>query len=224
MFKAVFLDFYGTLVHEDDVWIDEICGKIAVSSTVQATKGEIGRYWWDSFSSRLLPSYGDAFITQRDIELMALEETIAYFGSTCHSEELCQILFKHWQTLAPMFEDTLAFLRAVDIPRIIVSNIDRDDIEAAIHHNGLTFDHIITSEDARSYKPRSEMFQQALHISNLKPEDVLHIGDSLTNDIVGAHYAGIRAAWINRRNKPLPQHCTPDYTVHSLIELIPLLT
>ncbi|GMK39820.1 hypothetical protein PCCS19_28750 [Paenibacillus sp. CCS19] len=65
---------------------------------------------------------------------------------------------------------------------------------------------------------------QALHISGLKPEEVLHIGDSLTNDIIGAHNAGIRAAWINRRNKPATQHCTPDYIVVCLIELIPLLT
>ncbi|MBD3920162.1 HAD family hydrolase [Paenibacillus sp. PR3] len=222
MFKAVFLDFYGTLVHEDDVWIEAICNRILASSSVQATTGEIGRFWWDSFSSRFIPSYGNAFITQRKIELQALEETIAFFESTCNPEELCRILFNHWQA-PPLFEDTVAFLRAIDVPPIIVSNIDRNDIEAAIQHNGLAFEHIITSEDARAYKPRADIFHQALHISNLKPEDVLHVGDSLTNDIIGAHNAGIRAAWINRKNKPTPQHCTPDYTVQSLTELIPLL-
>lgn len=223
MFKAVFLDFYGTLVHEDDVWIDAICKKIAVSSATQATKGEIGRYWWDSFASRLLPSYGHAFITQRHIELQALKETMACFESTCNPEELCEILFEHWQT-APMFADTVAFLSGINVPAIIVSNIDRGDIEAAIHHNGLAFEHIVTSEDARSYKPGTDIFRQALQISNLKPEEVLHVGDSLTNDIIGAHNVGIQAAWINRKHKPTPQHCTPDYTVHSLTELIPLLS
>jgi 2-haloalkanoic acid dehalogenase type II len=223
MFKAVFLDFYGTLVHEDDVYIEAICKRIMASSKVKALTSEIGRYWWNSFSSQFHSAYGGEFKTQRHIELLSLEDTVACFDSNEEPGELSRILFQHWQT-APLFEDALAFLRAIQVPIVIVSNIDRGDIEAAIRHNGLDFDHIITSEDVRAYKPRPDIFREALKTLSLKPEDVLHVGDSINNDIIGAHNAGIRAAWINRKNKPTPQHCTPDYTVHSLNELIPLLS
>jgi hypothetical protein len=35
----------------------------------------------------------------------------------------------------------------------VVSNIDRADIEAAIDYHGLKFDHVVTSEDAKSPGP-----------------------------------------------------------------------
>jgi 2-haloalkanoic acid dehalogenase type II len=223
MFKAVFLDFYGTLVHEDDVFIEAICKRIMASSKVEASASEVGRYWWNSFSSQFQSAHGGEFKAQRHIELLSLEDTVDYFDSQEEPGELSRILFQHWQT-APLFEDALALLRAIRIPTVIVSNIDRGDIKAAIRHNGLDFNQIITSEDVRAYKPRPDIFREALKRFSLQPEDVLHVGDSLNNDITGAHNAGIRAAWINRKNKPTPQHCTPDYTVSSLTELIPLLS
>lgn len=223
LYKAVFLDFYGTLVHEDDVFIEEISARILASSTVQTTTREIGQYWWHSFSRRLDSAYGAGFKTQRAIELQSLEDAIAFYNSSEDPVELSELLFKHWQT-APLFEDSIPFLRTIQVPTIIVSNIDRADIEAAIQHNELDFNRIITSEDVRSYKPRQTIFHEALITCNLKPEEVLHVGDSLTNDIIGAHNVGIQAAWINRKNKPQPQHCTPDYIIRSLTELIPLLS
>ncbi|PWW07473.1 2-haloacid dehalogenase/putative hydrolase of the HAD superfamily [Paenibacillus cellulosilyticus] len=222
MYKAVFLDFYGTLVHEDDLFIEEICDRILASSTVLTSTKEIGRYWWHAFSSRLDLAYGHDFKTQRDIEIASLEDTIAFVQSSENPRELSEILFEHWQTPA-LFEDTIEFLGAIQVPTVIVSNIDRGDIEAAIQHNNMQLNSIITSEEVRSYKPRADIFQEALIAYNLQPFEVLHIGDSFTNDIIGAHNVGIKAAWINRKNKPHPEHCTPDYIVYSLTELIPML-
>ncbi|GIP33454.1 HAD family hydrolase [Paenibacillus sp. J2TS4] len=223
MYKAVFLDFYGTLVHEDDVFIEEICRKIMTSTPTQTTTKAIGRYWWDSFSKTFQSSYGGNFKTQREIELGALEDTIAYYKSSENPIELSEILYDHWQ--APqLFDDTNLFLESISIPQVILSNIDRNDIQSAMNHNALSFDHVITSEDVKSYKPRPEMFQEALAAYNLKPIEVLHVGDSLTSDVTGAQNVGIKAAWINRKNKELPQNYSPDYVVTSLNELIPLLS
>ncbi|MDQ8733551.1 HAD family hydrolase [Paenibacillus sp. LHD-38] len=221
MYKAVFLDFYGTLVHEDDVFIEEICNKILTSTSTRTTTRDIGRYWWESFTRTFYSSYGDNFRTQREIELRSLEDTIAFFNSTENPRELSEILFDHWQ--APqLFEDANVFLRSFCTPKIILSNIDRNDIQSAINHNGLSFENIITSEDVKSYKPRPEMFQHALTAYNLRPLEVLHVGDSLYSDVAGAQKAGIKVAWINRKNKSLPENYSPDYIINSLQELIPL--
>jgi 2-haloalkanoic acid dehalogenase type II len=224
MYKAVFLDFYGTLVHEDDVFIEEICQRILTSTvtSTQATTRDIGIYWWNSFSEKFHSSYGDNFKTQREIEISSLEDTIAFYQSSENPRELSEILFKHWQC-PQLFEDAKPFLESIRTPIIILSNIDRDDIQSAIHHNGLSFENMITSEDVKSYKPRPEMFQKALKTYNLNPTEVLHVGDSLTSDVAGAQRAGIKVAWINRKNKVLPQNVSPDYVVRSLEELIPLL-
>lgn len=221
MYKAVFLDFYGTLVHEDDVFIEDICKKVLASTSTQTTAKDIGRYWWDSFSKTFYSSYGDKFKTQREIELSSLEDTLTFYNSTENPGELSEILFDQWQ-FPQLFEDTNIFLRSIRVPKIILSNIDRKDIQSAINHNGLSFENVITSEDVKSYKPRPEMFHQALAAYQLNPKEVLHIGDSLTSDVAGAQNAGIKVAWINRKNKALPESYSPDYVINSLIELIPL--
>jgi HAD superfamily hydrolase (TIGR01549 family) len=41
---------------------------------------------------------------------------------------------------------------------------------------------ILTSEDVKSYKPRPELFLEALRRNNVKPDEVIHIGDSITSD------------------------------------------
>lgn len=221
MYKAVFLDFYGTLVHEDDVFVEEICRKILTSTSTRTTTKDIGKYWWDSFSKTFNSSYGDNFRTQREIELHSLEDTIAFYNSNENPRELSEILYEHWQ--APqLFEDTIVFLQSISTPIIILSNIDRNDIQSAINHNGLSFDNVITSEDVKSYKPRPEMFHQALEAYNLSPLEVLHVGDSLSSDVAGAQNAGIKVAWINRKNKVLPANYSPDYIINSLQELISL--
>ncbi|KRE24895.1 HAD family hydrolase [Paenibacillus sp. Soil522] len=222
MYKAVFLDFYGTLVHDDDVFIEEICKNILTSTSIQTTTKDIGRYWWDSFSKTFYSSYGDNFKTQREIELCSLEDTIAFYKSYENPKVLSEILYDYWK-YPQLFEDTNIFLGSISTPKIILSNIDRNDIQSAINHNGLSFENVITSEDVKSYKPRPEMFQKALAEYNLKPIEVLHVGDSLTSDVAGAQNAGIKVAWINRKNKELPQNYSPDYIVNSLNELIPLL-
>lgn len=43
--KAIFLDFYGTVVHEDDEIIPLICQKIKETSSKDCTIQEIGQYW-----------------------------------------------------------------------------------------------------------------------------------------------------------------------------------
>lgn len=44
MIKAVLLDFYGTVVHEDDVVIAEITDKIQALSTIDCTPQDVGTF------------------------------------------------------------------------------------------------------------------------------------------------------------------------------------
>lgn len=90
------------------------------------------------------------------------------------------------------------------MPVYIVSNIDREDILSAIQYHKFSVAGVFTSEDARSYKPRPELFQLALAETGLAPHDVVHLGDSLSSDVNGASSQGISTLWLNRNNKPVP--------------------
>lgn len=202
MIKALFFDFYGTIVHEDGAVIGEITN--IISNTGNGTdKSTIGGYWWKVFQELYMNSFGNSFKSQKELEIESLEMTLKKFESNASANELSQKMFEHWRK-PPIFEDAANFLGSCDIPYYIVSNIDTDDIITAIHYHGLTPVKIFTSEDAKSYKPRTELFEMALKESNLNPQEIVHIGDSLSSDIKGAANLGINTIWINRNNKEIP--------------------
>ncbi len=222
MVDAVLLDFYGTVVHEDDVLIDQICDRILRSARRPCEPSQIGGYWWTTFSEGFLRSHGESFRTQRDIETESLARTIRHFDSTCDVDELASLLFEHWQR-PPLFDAAARFLSSLDLPVVVISNIDRADIDAAIAHHDLTFERVITSEDVRSYKPRPELFLAGLQALGCRPDHVLHVGDSMTSDVAGAQDLGIPVAWVNRKGRSSPALNKPTDEVTDLDELVALV-
>lgn len=214
--RAILLDFYGTVVHEDDVVIADVTGQIAESIGRPEAGAEIGKYWWRLFSSLCEESFGAAFRPQRVLEHESLQRTLDRFDSPLDPDQFSSLLYEYWQRPA-LFDDAAQFLNHNDLPICVVSNIDRVDITCAIEHHGLHLERIITSEDARAYKPRGELFHLALAELDADPAEVIHVGDSLSSDIAGARAAGIRSAWVNRKAKPAS--ALPTWTVTSLLEL-----
>jgi FMN phosphatase YigB (HAD superfamily) len=62
---------------------------------------------------------------------------------------------------------------------------------------------------------------KALSIIGLSKNEVLHIGDSYQNDVLGAKSAGIPVFWINRKKKKLnPEDIAPEFVSHTLNEVL----
>ena len=203
MIKAFFVDFYGTIVHEDGEVIKKITEIICATGKVE-DKREVGAFWWKDFQTMFLNSHGDTFETQRALEEKSLVHTLERFSSDADAKELSEMMFAHW-VKPPIFEDSHAFFEKSPLPVYVVSNIDTADILQAIAYHNLHPAGVFTSEDARSYKPRKELFELALREAKLKPEEVIHIGDSVSSDVKGAGALGIKALWLNRFGKPVPE-------------------
>ena len=218
MIKAVFTDFYGTLAHEDGEIVKRISDEIFDTGKADDIS-DIGAYWWERFQSLFSSSYGEDFRTQRELEYTSLEDTIKHFCSTADAGKLSELMFSHWQK-PPVFADTLPFFEKCPVPVCIVSNIDRCDVMSALDHIGVKPRGIFTSEDARSYKPRKELFLYALNKTGLAPHEVIHVGDSLSSDVKGAELAGIKAVWLNRGGREVPEGVN---SVRVLTELFPFL-
>ena len=202
MVKAVLIDFYGMVVHEDGEVIKKISQEIFDTGSVE-DKAEIGSYWWNEFQTGFLSAYGDNFEKQRVLEYQSLAETIRHFESTADALQLSNLMFEHWMK-PPIFEDAKEFFETCPVPIYIVSNIDRDDVLKAIEFHHLKPAGVFTSEDAKSYKPRKELFELALNSTGLSAEQVVHIGDSLSSDVKGALSVGIDAVWVNRSGRDVP--------------------
>ena len=204
MVKAIFVDFYGTIVFEDGENVSRISDMIYKSGNAQSVS-QIGSYWWESFKNLFENAYGENFRTQRELETESLIDTINHFASTEDGIRLSNEMFEYW-VKPPIFEESKQFFQECPVPIYIVSNIDREDILEAIEFHDLNPQDVFTSEDAKSYKPRKELFEFALKRAGISPDEVLHIGDSLSSDIKGANSVGINAIWINRSGKDIPDN------------------
>lgn len=215
MIKAIFIDFYGTVVFEDGEVIKKVTQEIYETGKVE-NKSEIGGYWWNEFQAAFLNSYGETFETQRKLEYQSLAKTIEHYQSTADAKALSDMMFAYWQA-PPIFEESKQFFAECPVPIYVVSNIDREDILAAIEYHGLKPAAVFTSEDAKSYKPRKELFELALNTTRLKVDEVIHIGDSLSSDVKGAYSLGIRPIWVNRGGREVPKGVL---AVNNLMEVL----
>lgn len=215
MVKAIFIDFYGTIIYEDEEIVKKISQKIYETGNAQSAS-QVDSYWWKTFKTLFENSYGETFKTQRELETSSLIDTIEHFESSEDGVKLSEEMFEFW-VKPSIFEESKQFFSECPVPIYVVSNIDRADILEAIAFHGLNPQGVFTSEDAKSYKPRKEIFELALSKTGLKVNEVLHIGDSLSSDINGANAVGINAIWINRSGKDVPDKVT---AVANLMEVL----
>ncbi|UZN03836.1 HAD family hydrolase [Cellulomonas sp. S1-8] len=216
MYRGLLLDVYGTLVCEDDEVLAPICAHVAGLAGVE--RGVVAHEWWRRFGEANRAAHGDAFRLQRDLSHETLAETMRHFDVRDDAEALCRPQFAFWRR-PPVFADSLPFLQQVGVPVCVVSNIDRADVRAALDLHHLPVDAVVTSEDARAYKPRPEPFELALSALGLQVDEVLHVGDSPSADVGGAQVLGMATAWINRKGRRAPAGCEPTFTAGSLHEL-----
>ena len=199
MIKAFFLDFYGTVVHEDGEVVKKISQLIYETGKAESPS-EVDSFWWKDFQNLFNNSYGNTFETQRALEKKSIKHTLEKFASNENIDKLSNYMFEHW-VKPPIFEESKKFFEISPLPIYIVSNIDDNDVLRAIEFHQLSPSGIFTSEDAKAYKPRKELFELALNTTGLHADEVIHIGDSLSSDVKGASSVGIKAIWLNRFNK-----------------------
>jgi len=63
-------------------------------------------------------------------------------------------------------------------------------------------DGVVTSASVGAAKPNAAMFHRALELAGVEPAGVVHVGDSLDNDVVGARGVGIRPILMQRDGDP----------------------
>jgi len=109
----------------------------------------------------------------------------------------------------------LADARARGWKLAILSNTDRDYIEASMATIGVPFELAIVASEIGSYKPAHghwHAFRAAVN-----PDAHVHVGASLFHDVAPARELGLPTVWINRLGERPHPH--PDVELHSLAGL-----
>ncbi len=142
-----------------------------------------------------------------------------------YSQEDVQWLVSQIETLKP-FDDVLAALERLKerYKLVILSNGDRDMLEAAMPHVGFEFDQVISVQEAGAFKPDWRTYAAAEEIlASAYPDtervSIMHVANHAF-DCVGAKAYGMRAAFIDRRKRPFGGSThQPDLVVGNFAKL-----
>jgi putative hydrolase of the HAD superfamily len=81
------------------------------------------------------------------------------------------------------------------------------------------FDIVVVSAAVNKRKPHPEIFKFALQKLQLQPDEAAFVGDTVDADIKGAHQAGMKTVYIERRPQKDIEETPPDQTIKTLLEL-----
>ena len=152
-----------------------------------------------------------------EIRLRAFERTLKYVG--CRDKELAAhlnaIYRKH------RFEDVELYPDVIPTFDILAPHF-----KLGLLSNGNTypercglegyFDFVIFSQDVQIEKPHPKIFEITAERAGCELAQMLHVGDSLRNDVAGARDAGAHSVWLNRESVLNDTEIQPDYEVASL--------
>ncbi len=134
-----------------------------------------------------------------------------------------EILTRSWQ----LFEDVmpcLEWLRAAGLQLAAVTNASGTHQRRKIADLGLApfFDHVAIAGELGVAKPDPVMFHSVCLGLGCEPAQVVHVGDKIDTDAIGARDAGMGAVWLDRDGL---SHRTPEgvLRVSGLDELPELL-
>lgn len=85
------------------------------------------------------------------------------------------------------------------------------------------FDHIVISGNFGRGKPDPSLFEHAVQLLGIQPEEGIMIGDKLTTDILGSSRIGMENVWINHHGAEVGEHVPPTYTITKLEQLLTVI-
>jgi len=154
----------------------------------------------------------------RQVLTLALERLAAETGLTLPEGEASALArsLPDW----PVFEDVrpgLTEARSCGWRLGILSNTDRDLIDASIEALGVPFETAIVAGDIGSYKPAHRHWEVFYEQTGADPARHVHVAQSVFHDIAPAAELGIPSIWINRLGEP--EDPRPQRTLTSVTAL-----
>ena len=139
----------------------------------------------------------------REVLTIALERLAAETGLTLPEGDASALArsLPSW----PIFEDVcpgLTEARSRGWRLGILSNTDRDLIDASIEALGVPFEASIVAGEIGSYKPAHRHWEVFYEQTGADPAGHVHVAQSLFHDIAPAAELGIPSIWINRLGEP----------------------
>ena len=192
-------DCYGTLID----WNGGIRAELARVFGEERADEQLERY------HELEPELeADGTRSYREV----LTEAMRGLGAPDGEEDALARSLPQWRPF-PEVPEALAEARVQGWKLAILSNTDRDYVEASMERLGVPFELAIVASEIGSYKPGLAHWRAFQERTGRAPD--AHVAASLFHDIGPANELGLPSVWINRlgeRPGPQPTKEQPDLT------------
>jgi len=196
-----------------DAWLRAHCPPVAAAYPISAMRALRDRVAEEH------PDLAHDFTSQR---LLCLRAAMRPHGYGEQHVDAAFAEFYAARNEVECYSDALPALEsmAARYPLVSLSNGNAD-----LERIGLArfFHFSISSRSFGKAKPAAEIFHAACAGLDLPPAEVLHIGDDPALDVLGAHAAGLRSAWLNRSGAAWDHAVRPDLVARDLRELAAML-
>ena len=224
-YKTIFFDLDHT------IWDFETNAKLALqdlySTDLQARTNAAFDDFFDRYSfhnTELWSQYEKGLIPVEELKWKRMSRTLLDFKigdevlSRAMSKQFLEILPTK-KAIFPYTFEILDYLKNKNYGLHLITNGFIDVQTKKLEHSGLFkyFDEMITSERSDSLKPKPEIFEYALKVTNTNAEESIMIGDNQHADIGGALNVGMDAIFVNHINEPIK--VTPTFIITHLKEL-----
>src|SRR5918911_1668038 len=196
-------DCYGTLID----WNGGIRRELARVFGEERADEQLERY------HELEPELeADGKVSYREV----LTEAMRRLGAPPGEEDALARSLPSWQPFAEV-PGALEEARRRGWKLAILSNTDRDFIDASMERLGVPFEVAIVASEIGSYKPGHRHWERFFEQTGASREGHVHVAASRFHDIAPANELGLQSVWINR----LGEAAEPEPT-RELDELTPL--
>lgn len=182
----------------------------------------------DAFSERymaLVPDYDPATAPWNELRRRLLQTVLTEGGhpdAEEYSHDLVARYLDAWRANLRFFPGARETLAALQERYTLAWSTNGDhgpELGALTEY----FDVIAMPATTGVAKPDAAFLHYVAEQADVPPAAMMHVGDSLRSDVVGAQNVGAVAVWFNPARRPNETDITPDYEIHALSEVLDLL-
>lgn len=225
MIKHIIFDCFGTLI---DTGNNSIKAVEQILSNVGACF-DARNFYEDWKTKKKQKMNATDFLNEKTLFEVSLSETFAEYGIEADASKEVTPMIRSLFAERLAFPDTHETLRQLEekgVDLAIGSTTDTDSLLHYLEMNHLAVSHIYTSENIQVYKPNIKFYETILHRSGWLVEECLFVGDSYIDDVCGPQKVGMKTALLDRKAlyRDMELSPQPDYVIHSLLELVNIIT
>lgn len=159
-----------------------------------------------------------------EVRLEAFKQTLKDIGNPNDdlANHLNQVYLSHRFEDIALFDDVLPVLHVLQTKFTLglLSNGNSYPEKCGLQN---MFEFVVFSQDYEVEKPDPEIFQIAAKKAGCLPYQLLHVGNSIQEDVMGALAAGVPCIWLNRDKKKPDMNLPIEYEIEFLLELLEIL-